>query len=33
MLIYERKKKLVDHSKLINNEKVLTDTPIYAGLR
>ncbi len=32
MLIYERKKKLIDHSKLINMNRKLEDTPIYAEL-
>lgn len=33
MLIYERKKKIVDHSKLINYNRNLTDVPIYANLK
>lgn len=33
MLIYERKKKLIDHSKLINMNRKLEDTPIYAELQ
>ncbi len=33
MLIYERKKKIIDHSKLINHERNLTEIPIYENLR
>lgn len=33
MLIYERKKKLVDHSKLISMDRNLIDIPIYANLK
>lgn len=33
MLIYERKKKLVDHSKLIDLTRNLAEIPIYANLK
>ena len=33
MLIYERKKKLIDHSKLINPNRNLAEIPIYANLK
>lgn len=33
MLIYERKKKLVDTSKLMNPDRNLAGIPIYANLK
>lgn len=33
MLIYERKKKIVDHSKLVDHTKNLTEVPMYAHLK
>lgn len=33
MLIYERKNKIVDHSKLVHHNRNLSDVPIYANLK